>query len=143
MMENPIKMDDLGVPLFSETSIYSANQFRQLRQLDIFTSDLGILSDPGSAKKIQRFQRCPRRICPSRWIIFPNVKIKKKCLQPNHHLSLFGMKHSDTVRKKKKKNTSKLHQGGSNSIRLLLAALLPGIQQNMPASTVGTLRLES
>ena len=23
IMENPIKMDDLGVPLFSETSIYS------------------------------------------------------------------------------------------------------------------------
>ena len=23
LMENPIKMDDLGVPLFSETSIYS------------------------------------------------------------------------------------------------------------------------
>ena len=23
-MENPIKMDDLGVPLFSETSIYSS-----------------------------------------------------------------------------------------------------------------------
>ena len=25
IMENPIKLDDLGVPLFSETSIYSAN----------------------------------------------------------------------------------------------------------------------
>ena len=23
MMENPIKMDDLGVPLFSETSMYT------------------------------------------------------------------------------------------------------------------------
>ena len=26
-MENPIKMDDLGVPLFSETSIYSLGNF--------------------------------------------------------------------------------------------------------------------
>ena len=25
LMENPIKMDDLGVPLFSETSIYSSH----------------------------------------------------------------------------------------------------------------------
>ena len=26
MMENPIKMDDLGVPLFLETPIYNPNQ---------------------------------------------------------------------------------------------------------------------
>ena len=26
-MENPIKMDDLGVPLFSETSMYPENEW--------------------------------------------------------------------------------------------------------------------
>ena len=27
MMENPVKMDDLGVPLFSETPLYPVNNF--------------------------------------------------------------------------------------------------------------------
>ena len=29
-MENPIKMDDLGVPLFLETPIWKQNRFEQL-----------------------------------------------------------------------------------------------------------------
>ena len=33
IMENPIKMDDLGVPLFSETSIYSCNICKLLQNL--------------------------------------------------------------------------------------------------------------
>ena len=33
-MENPIKMDDLGVPLFLETPISKFNTFRQLRNDD-------------------------------------------------------------------------------------------------------------
>ena len=32
-MENPIKMDDLGVPLFSETSIFSQILFPQAAKL--------------------------------------------------------------------------------------------------------------
>ena len=32
-MENPIKMDDLGVPLFSETSIYVQDMFGSQRQI--------------------------------------------------------------------------------------------------------------
>ena len=36
-MENPIKMDDLGVPLFSETSIYSHVHVEVL-DLSIFAS---------------------------------------------------------------------------------------------------------
>ena len=30
LMENPIKMDDLGVPLFSETSIYIMDNSKHL-----------------------------------------------------------------------------------------------------------------
>ena len=37
IMENPIKMDDLGVPLFSETSIYFLWQFGSSFCLRIFT----------------------------------------------------------------------------------------------------------
>ena len=37
VMENPIKMDDLGVPLFSETSIYGSWIFLELAiSLEIF-----------------------------------------------------------------------------------------------------------
>ena len=33
IMENPIKMDDLGVPLFSETSIYNGHSYHIHRNL--------------------------------------------------------------------------------------------------------------
>jgi len=37
IMENPIKMDDLGEPLFSETSIYGSWMFLELAiSLEIF-----------------------------------------------------------------------------------------------------------
>ena len=35
-MENPMKMDDLGVPLFSETSIYSAKNPARLQALPVW-----------------------------------------------------------------------------------------------------------
>ena len=45
-MENPIKMDDLGVPLFSETSIYPKQNLRRLwpsepmrKAFDLFDTD--------------------------------------------------------------------------------------------------------
>ena len=40
-MENPIKMDDLGVPSFSETSICMAAVFVFEQILDISTDDIG------------------------------------------------------------------------------------------------------
>ena len=39
-MENPIKMDDLGVPLFSETSIYSAKNPARLQALACMAKSL-------------------------------------------------------------------------------------------------------
>jgi len=32
IMENPIKMDDLGIPLFSETSIYDLNHPKKKKE---------------------------------------------------------------------------------------------------------------
>ena len=118
--------------------IYNANQFSQLRQLDICTSDLGILSDPGSAKN-PTVPSCQQKYARHFGSFSQMWKLKKNACNQTTTL-VCSMKHQKYCWKK---NTFKLHQGGSNSIRLLLAAGLPGIQQNMPASTVGTLRLES
>lgn len=68
--------------------IYNANQFSQLRQLDICTSDLGILSDPGSAKN-PTVPSCQQKYARHFGSFSQMWKLKKKCLQPNHHLSLF------------------------------------------------------
>ena len=43
-MENPIKMDDLGVPLFSETSIY-VSLLRPCTILEIFSLPMQIKRD--------------------------------------------------------------------------------------------------
>ena len=40
-MENPIKMDDLGVPLFLETSIYIQIACIKTLQINLFDSAIG------------------------------------------------------------------------------------------------------
>ena len=45
-MENPIKMDDLGVPLFSETSIYFSSTKTLKYLADIFFQPPGLVKSP-------------------------------------------------------------------------------------------------
>ena len=47
-MENPIKMDDLGVPLFSETSIYNIYPFMASRNMAV---DISGATLPGALQE--------------------------------------------------------------------------------------------
>ena len=88
------------------------------------TSDLGILSDPGSAKN-PTVPSCQQKFA-CRFGSFSRMwKLKKKMLATKPSPTLFHEAQCYCWKKK----TFKLHQGGSNSIRLLLAAGLPTIQQ--------------
>lgn len=103
--------------------IYSANQFSHKSTRDAHQT-LGF-SLILAAQKIQRFQVASKNL-PCRFGSFSRMwKLKKKMLATKPSPTLFHEAQCYCWKKK----TFKLHQGGSNSIRLLLAAGLPTIQQ--------------
>lgn len=103
--------------------IYSANQFSHKSTRDAHQT-LGF-SLILAAQKIQRFQVASKNL-PCRFGSFSRMwKLKKKMLATKPSPTLFHKAQCYCWKKK----TFKLHQGGSNSIRLLLAAGLPTIQQ--------------
>ena len=59
--ENPIKMDDLGVPLFQETSI-CPNETQDLKSIELKFNCLGVLY-PNFGTFLDTFLRWPYLIC--------------------------------------------------------------------------------
>ena len=66
-MENPIKMDDLGVPLFSETSIYTSAKITWIYQ--IYISDVQIIYPN----------------CPACYVCYSSPSIAPCKPSPQHH----------------------------------------------------------
>lgn len=93
------------------------------------TSQLGMQIRPWDSLWSWQRKKLPRKICPSLWIIFPNVKIKKNACNQTTTL-VCSMKHLRYCWKKKHAQTPSREV--RISMRLLLAAGYP--QSNKHAS---------
>ena len=89
LIENPIKMDDLGVPLFSETPMY-----RKVRNIDKKNADIFFFWRPNSADEswvlpgifLATSVYKPRhlRLYPNLYVLLLHMGVSKNNGTPNH-----------------------------------------------------------
>ena len=84
LMENPTKMDDLGVPLFSETSIY-----RQMLQMPGKLGHWLLVNQPIQVFPWRSWKRCPTEDSTKPWSPGTNWRFPKMAGVPSPQIIPF------------------------------------------------------